>query len=234
MRLYIVRHADPDYPNNTITEHGHAEARALADRLETECITHLHTSPMNRARETARYSEERLGMSATVEEWAPELKIPRIPQPSAEPICAFCIPGHTVRENLPLPHQNDWHERAPLDDPGILAGVERVGAASDAFLAGYGYERDGGIYRVKQPNKHRIAVVCHGGLGRTWLAHLLAIPVSLAWCGLWLAPSSVTIILFEERAPGTAVPKCLCMSDTSHLYKAGLPIQPRGLMANRE
>ncbi len=29
MRLYIIRHADPDYPNNTITPEGHLEAQAL-------------------------------------------------------------------------------------------------------------------------------------------------------------------------------------------------------------
>lgn len=31
MRLYIIRHADPDYPNNTITPEGHLEAQALAN-----------------------------------------------------------------------------------------------------------------------------------------------------------------------------------------------------------
>ena len=32
MRLYIIRHADPDYPNRTITEKGHLEAQSLAKR----------------------------------------------------------------------------------------------------------------------------------------------------------------------------------------------------------
>lgn len=31
MRLYIIRHADPDYPNNTITPAGHLEAKARGD-----------------------------------------------------------------------------------------------------------------------------------------------------------------------------------------------------------
>lgn len=35
MRLYIIRHADPDYPNNTITPEGHLEAQALAKRLSS-------------------------------------------------------------------------------------------------------------------------------------------------------------------------------------------------------
>ena len=33
MRLYIIRHADPDYKNDTITVFGHKDAQALAKRL---------------------------------------------------------------------------------------------------------------------------------------------------------------------------------------------------------
>jgi probable phosphoglycerate mutase len=33
MRLLIIRHAEPDYKNNTITPAGHQEARALAQHL---------------------------------------------------------------------------------------------------------------------------------------------------------------------------------------------------------
>lgn len=33
MRLYLIRHSDPEYPNNTITKFGHKKAEALAVRL---------------------------------------------------------------------------------------------------------------------------------------------------------------------------------------------------------
>ncbi|MCA1595762.1 MAG: histidine phosphatase family protein, partial [Chloroflexi bacterium] len=61
MRLYIIRHADPDYPNNTITEDGHKEARALADRLAAEKLDRIYCSPMGRAIDTARYTADRCG-----------------------------------------------------------------------------------------------------------------------------------------------------------------------------
>lgn len=52
------------------------------------------------------------------------------------------------------------------------------------------------------------------------------------WAGFWVAPSSVTTIVFEKRSENYAMPKCLGFGDTSHLYKEGLPIRPRGLLGN--
>ena len=56
MRLYIIRHAEPDYPRDALTVCGHAQAQALAHRLGKMEIGHVYSSPMNRALETARYS----------------------------------------------------------------------------------------------------------------------------------------------------------------------------------
>ncbi len=234
MRLYIIRHADPDYANNTITPAGHAEARALAERLEVERITHLHVSPLGRARDTARYAEERLGLKAEVEEWAQELSLPKLDDPPSAAQPAFCLAGETVRRALPLPGRDDWRERGPLARAEYVQAFDAVRAASDAFLARYGYERDGGVYRVRERNAHRVAVICHGGFAVTWLAHLLEMPLPLMWCGFWLPSSSVTHIVMDERSPGLAVPVCLRLGDTSHLYKAGLPLQPRGISLDGE
>ena len=52
MRIYIIRHADPDYDNDTLTSAGHKEAIALAERLETERINRICCSPLGRARRT--------------------------------------------------------------------------------------------------------------------------------------------------------------------------------------
>ncbi len=38
------------------------------------------------------------------------------------------------------------------------------------------------------------------------------------WAGFYLAPSSVTTVLFDERTRDVAVPRCIGLSDVSHLY----------------
>src|SRR6478672_7216991 len=74
MRLYIIRHAEPDYPRDALTARGHAQARALARRLGEMKIGRVYSSPMNRALETARYTAERLGLEVQVESWTRELE----------------------------------------------------------------------------------------------------------------------------------------------------------------
>jgi probable phosphoglycerate mutase len=109
-------------------------------------------------------------------------------------------------------------------------------AQSDAFLARHGFIREStGVYRCMAaddvpdteqepiPRDAAIIVVCHGGFGLTWLAHLLELPLVLFWNAFWLAPSSITTVLFEVRSKGYAVPRCLALGDVAHLHIAGLP-----------
>ena len=110
--------------------------------------------------------------------------------------------------------------------------IQAANQGSDQFLAQLGYVRQGGCYQCIRPNRDRIAVFCHNGLGLTWLAHLLQLPLVAVWTSFWLAPTSATTVLFDQRSPEWAVPRCLAVGDTSHLHKAGLPIRPRGIIAN--
>ena len=116
--------------------------------------------------------------------------------------------------------------------PTVRERFDEVIRNSDDFLSRLGYARDGGRYRIVEPNKLRVAIFCHGGFGLTWLAHLLEIPLPLMWSGFWLPPSSVTTILFDERSTVWAVPRCIGVGDVGHVYKAGLSVQPSGIKAN--
>jgi probable phosphoglycerate mutase len=232
VRLYIIRHADPDYPNNTITAAGHLEAKALSERMQREGLDRIYASPMGRARHTAQYSADALQLPVHIEEWTAELGNLRMEDAPFAGMAAWDIHGEVFRGGETMPMHHNWHELPLLSGPHIRETFENVKAGSDEFLARHGYEREGGLYRVRQRHQEKIAVFCHGGLGLTWLAHLLEIPLPLMWSGFFLAPSSVTTILFDERSQEFAVPRCLGMGDTSHLYHAGLPIQPAGIKAN--
>lgn len=227
MRLYLIRHADPDYPNRTITATGHREARALAKRMATAGLSRIYSSPLGRAQDTARYTAEATGLPIRTVDWSAELEIGRVRDLNGRPTAAWNIAGEVVR-------------RGGCEFPDIpeLSGYDHAGRqrelteAADALLAEEGYVRDGGIYKVLRPNAESIALFCHAGLGISWLAHLLRIPVPLAWCGFFWAPTSVTTVLMEERSPGVAVPRLLAVGDTSHIYAEGLAESRRGLVAN--
>jgi probable phosphoglycerate mutase len=232
MRLYIVRHADPDYAGNTITSHGHAESEALAAKLEAEGISRVYSSPLNRALHTAEHTELRMGLRPVILPWAEELRGLWVPHPERGRIPAWDIPAERLLAPDREQSHERWHEQPEWEGLPIRETVERIRRHSDAFLADLGYRREGHRYRVEAANTDRIAVFCHGGFGLTWIGLLLGIPLPYVWGGFWLAPSSVTIILFDRRSAEYAVPRCLTLSDTGHLYAAGLAPRPRGIVAN--
>lgn len=234
MRFYIIRHADPDYQNDTITEKGHREADVLAKRLAMEGITRIYSSPLGRALDTMRYTRDLLGLEPVVEEWTAELSEWRLDQAPWGTLAAWNIPGEIIRAQQEHPTRDNWHLSPPFDTARLHEEFAAVVRNSDAFTVRHGYERHDGRYRILEANHECIAVFCHGGFGLTWLAQLLEIPLPLMWSGFWLPPSSVTTVLFDERSREWAVPRCIGLGDVSHLYAAGLPVQPRGILANFE
>jgi broad specificity phosphatase PhoE len=232
MRLYIIRHGDPDYTTDTLTEIGQREAQALAERLASERLTHIYSSPLGRAHETMSYTAETAKLIPSIEEWTRELAwwIPW--ETHRERIAAWDLHGEIIRGQGCYPGHYDWHMLKYFENPVFHMGYDSLCERSDDLLRRHGYDREGGRYRCARPNHDRIAVFCHGGFGLTWLAHLLALPLPLVWSGFWLPPSSVTTVLFDERSPEWAVPRCIGLGDVSHLYAAGLPVQARGIIAN--
>jgi probable phosphoglycerate mutase len=234
MRIYLIRHADPDYPNNTITPAGHLEAQALGRRMAKMGLDRIYCSPLGRAVHTMQYSAEALKLPHAVEEWTAELADCAIEFETWGRLAMWNTPGELIRGRSPYPTHENWHSLEWFSRPFFRERFEQLKRDSDAFLARHGYEREGGRYRIVQSNREKIAVFCHNGFGLCWLAHLLEIPLPLLWSGFWLAPSSVTTILMDERSEQWAVPRCLGLGDVSHLYEAGLPVQPRGIIANQD
>ncbi len=234
MRIYIIRHADPDYANDTITAAGHREAEALAGRLTTIGLTHLYTSPLRRARHTAQYTERATGQTARVQPWTAELSDCHVEIAPWGKLCMWDAPGELIRQGDGEVTARNWTSRPPFTDPVFAQRIDAIARGSDEFLARHGYQRENGRYRIVQANTDKLAIFCHGGFGLCWLAHLLAIPLPLMWSSFWLAPSSVTTVLMDERSNRWAVPRALGVADVSHLFQAGLAVQPHGIKANFE
>ncbi len=229
MKLYIIRHADPDYPNATITPEGRKEAMALAPRLAAEKIDRIYCSPMGRALHTMRYSAELAGKEAVILDWIQEIAGAEVTFESGGRLGAWDAPGELVYERRPAFDQDGWVDFPHLAEVGMKAKVAALRANSDAFLRSLGYRREAGRYAIEERNDLKIALFCHNGFGLTWLSHLLSVPPLVMWTGFWLPPSSLTTVAFEERSARWAVPRCLGLGDVSHLYAAGLPVQYRGV-----
>ncbi len=194
MRLYIIRHAEPDYPRDALTTRGHAQARALAHRLSKLEIDQVYSSPMNRALETARYTAERLGLDVRVESWTRELEDWWVPDEALGERPVWQLDAATLRALAP--GQEIW----PLD------ALAQLRSAAAGFLG-----------RHDNASSRGIAVFCHAGFALTWLAGLLSIPLPLLWAGFSLPPASITTVVFEGLDGGGTAPRCLGLGDVGHL-----------------
>lgn len=234
MRLYIVRHGDPDYERDDLTEKGMTEARALAPLFAREGLDEVYSSSLGRARRTASYTARALGLEIGIEEWARELHELRDPASGLviwdyDPALFAALP-EAEREEAQV--DGRWRARPPFDHPELPSALDRIARGADDFMARQGYERENGLYRITRENRRRVALFCHNGSGLTMLAHFLRIPLPMVWSGFFMHTSSVTTLLFEERSAGLATARCVGLSDLSHLRLAGESIGTSGLKAN--
>ena len=222
MELYIIRHADPDYEHDTITDFGEKEAEQLASRMKALKIDEIYTSPMGRARKTANYTCQALEKSYTVETWAHEVDL-HITMPESQNLVWISDLGaHVMRSSKNIKLGDQWHQAEDFTDFGGQKVADFVRLESDQFLSRLGYDREQYFYRVTAENQHRVAFFCHGGLSITWLAHLLGIPYLMAWASFSMHTTGVTKVVFDGRKNAAVAPVCHYYSDVSHLYAAGL------------
>lgn len=229
MRLYIIRHGDPDYTTDTLTAAGQIEAAALGEYMAQVGLDRLYCSPLGRARQTAAPITAHTGLEANILEWTREL--PYMPVVE-EGVSYWDIHGHLVRQPEYLADPRQWEAVAKFAEVPLDEIFQDVVGKSDEFLALLGYERRNGIYVVRQANTWKVAVVCHAAFGLLWLSHLLAIPLPLMWAGFHLHPTSITTILFDERTPGLAAPRCIGLGETPHLYQKQIPLSLKGIRGN--
>ena len=77
MRIIFVRHAEPDYEKDSLTENGRKEAEALAVRTKNWTdIDRFYCSPLGRAVETAAPTLKELGREAILKPWLREFYYP--------------------------------------------------------------------------------------------------------------------------------------------------------------
>lgn len=224
MRLLIIRHGDPDYEHDSLTEAGRREAELLAERIAKLDIKDIYVSSYGRAMETAGYSLKKMGREATkVCDWMQEFhgRCRRPNDPEKEHICWDWLPKDWTCE--PDYYDKDrWAMPKVLKESNARAEYDRVVCEFDRLLAEHGYEREGNIYLAKKPNNDTIAFFCHFGLESVMLSHLLGISPMILWHATAAPTTSVTTVYTEERTEGIASFRIQSYGDISHLYAAGV------------
>ncbi len=225
MKILIVRHGEPDYEIDGLTEKGAKEAELLADRLTKENIRAVYCSTLGRARLTAKPTLDRLGITAEYCEWLREFDYATIKVPYRErPKNAWDVLPEYINTLDGIYEHKLWSEEDFVKNSDLKECYDAVCREFDALLSKYGYERHRHNYKAKTPNHDTIVIVCHFGLMSVLLSHLMNCSPYSIWQHICAAPTSVTTIYTEERCEGEALFRIGSIGDTSHLYKADEPI----------
>ena len=221
MKLIIVRHGDPDYVHDTLTERGRLEAKLAADRLAAHDFAAVYVSPLGRAQDTARFTLDRLGCQAETLPWLREFEAPILhPDTGDRRVPWDWLPGVWTAE--PRFYDKDkWCEPEAMQAGGVGAEAKRVFDGLDALLAKHGYTRENGYYRAEHPNTDTLLFVCHFGVECVMLSHLIGVSPMILWHGFCAAPTAMTVVTTEERREGIASFRINAFGDTGHLYAAG-------------
>lgn len=227
MRIIFVRHGHPNYQKDCLTELGHLQAEAVAERLKDEPIEKIYSSTNGRAYETACHINKHFGLEIEKLEFMRELN--------------FVKKAPGMEGSFPeIPDGFDpWKGSATVVslgksffDKDITAlpvfakfyypiQAEWVCSEFDGLLSSLGIIREGLYYRISGNVKYKtLLIASHGGSSTAVLAHLFNLPF------LFLANiarphhTSVTIVDFPE-GEGLISPRLTLFNDAMHIRGVG-------------
>ena len=229
MKILIVRHGEPNYEENTLTDKGFAEAKYLSEKLGKIKVDEIYSSPLNRAWLTAKPTADLHNKEIIVLDWLTEFP-------------GTCLDPYTGKNTIPWNQMPElwvnkkeyydihtWKNEAWISTGTVNEKYDYVVNEFDKLLQQYGYYRDNIIYKCEENSEKTIVIFCHFALGMVLISHLCGISPVLLWQTMFLPTSSVTTFVTEERVKGEIVFKCMQLGDTSHLYANNEEVSKSGL-----
>ena len=229
MLFYYIRHGDPIYNPDSLTELGKRQAEAVAKRLALHGLDEIYVSTSQRAKETAQPTCEILKMEATELDWTNEGHAWNdfsVDNGNGGKGWVFQIPRHIeffCSDEIRRMGDN-WYEHPAFAETNFKNGIMRIQKEADNFFEtlGYKHDRQRHIYISEKPNDKRIALFAHQGFGVLFLSSLLDVNMPQFVTHFDICHSSVTVIEFRDME-GISVPKALMVGNDSHIYREGLP-----------
>lgn len=176
MHLYFIRHAEPDYEHDTITQTGHKQAEKLAEYYADLKADELYHSSMGRAKITASYLAKKWNIEPKSIDWARELKWGKSNGDAYDTMSPWSLKDKIIKTTHGYPNGNDWKALPELQNDQLVSDYEIHCKALDNFLAEQGYIRTGQGYKAVTPNDKTIVIVCHGGVISALISYLTNVP----------------------------------------------------------
>ncbi|MEY8352452.1 histidine phosphatase family protein [Lachnospiraceae bacterium 54-53] len=171
MKLHIIRHGEPDYENDTLTPLGLKQAKALTNLPEIMAVRRVLSSPMGRAKETARPAAQAAGIPVEIIPWLREMDDVVVWDKKRPDLAVWNLPP----QRLSPMESGSWLDEEIFCGTKLIRRWEELCAGADAFLAPYGIVRKNGGWSADGLEKDslELAFFCHLGVGLTLTAYLL-------------------------------------------------------------
>lgn len=224
-QVILLRHGEPDWSpgggpsvnDPGLTELGHAQARAAAEKLAKRRLDAIYVSPYCRAQQTAAPLAEATAIEPITVDGLAEIGV-AVEGLSQQDVDRYFVEG--TRRPL-AEHWDGW--------PGaetFHAFYDRVTDALREVLARHGMtplrEHDFTVWRQQDDPPH-IAIVAHGGTNAVALSHLLDVrPVPWEWLRFESELTSYSIVHAREVGSSGAAWSLQAFGVVDHLIEAGL------------
>jgi probable phosphoglycerate mutase len=225
LEIVLVRHGEPDWApgggasvaDADLTPFGRAQAEAVAEVLAGRGIDALYASPLARAQQTAEPIAKLAGISPVTLDDLAEIQVPLAGMSQTDVDAYFRRASQRpLRE-----HWDGWPGGESFRD-----FHHRVNRAMAEVLARHGVEplREDGltVWRLP-PQRHRIAIVAHGGTNAVALTHLLDVTeVPWEWSRFEMELAAYSVA--QSRAVGVSgfVWSLRAFNQVDHLRGRGL------------
>lgn len=219
MRLILVRHGDPDYEKDCLTELGHRQAENVVPRLMNEGIEEIYSSPMGRARQTAEPFARVSGIGkVNVLDFMREIRF--------GPADALYTSGNPWNESQNMISRGtdlqdpEWRNYPEFINNTAAIDADNVAVHVDEWLETLGYRREGLYYRCTNTDDREKTIVLfsHGGSSTALMSRVLNIPFPYLCCAFgYLKHTCVSILRFDRKPGSLSMPMIEVVSESEHL-----------------
>ena len=214
MKILFVRHGHPNYKDDCLTELGHPQAEAAAERLKNEKIDKIFSSSCGRAFETAEHIAARHNLQITQLDFMREIH--------------WGVPGTDdfihPWDNVDAWVQNgkemitcDWRSDPEYKDRTVLKSYNKVVDGFDGWLKTLGLEREGSYYRVTKENNDTIMLVSHGGSSSVVFSHIFNLPFPFVCKTIRPNFTAITEVSFSGKIGELVSPRFELVNDARHI-----------------
>ena len=139
MKIIFVRHGEPDYSQDALTEKGKREAALVAERIKNWKVDEFFVSPFGRAKDTAAPTLEALGAEATTLPWLREFSYQIISPTFSETSVPWDYVPSFLYSDERLTSMDEWVDVPPMsDNEDIRENYPKVKEGIDEILLKYG------------------------------------------------------------------------------------------------